>query len=258
MKTFPFVISLPHCAGRVPPEIRERMALSDREIEDAVDHGTYEIFSGLPAKELLAARYSRLFCDLNRSPRNHGNKGVVPETDYKGRPGFLPGMYPDGDAIENWVGRFFRPWHERLEKVVFRPGVSGLFDCHSLNGIGPVAAPDAGRKRKDVIISNNGQKNGKADPTLGVPTCPVNILEIVESAFSLAGFTTAINDPYTGGFITVHYGRKLVQQGGFALQIEMNQDLYIDPETDRCDPEKISVVAGSVRKALEEIARKLA
>lgn len=263
MKKYPFIISLPHCAGRVPAEIRQRMGLSDKEIEDAVDHGTYEIFSGdiFPGprvQAVLAARYSRLFCDLNRSSRNRGHKGVVPETDYKGRRVFRPGMYPDDATIEDWVGRYFRPWHERLEKAVFSPAVIGLFDCHSLNGIGPAAAPDAGRKRKDVIISNNGAKSGEADPESGDPTCPVHIVKIVEAAFSGAGFTTAVNDPYTGGFITVHYGRRLLRRGGFALQIEMNQDLYVDPETDRCDPEKTAAVAGSVQTVFGEIARRIA
>jgi len=263
MKKYPFVISLPHCAGRVPPDIRTRMALTDEQIADAVDHGTYEIFSGdilsgPPVQAVLAARYSRLFCDLNRSPRNRGHKGVVPETDYKGRRIFRPGMYPDEATIEDWVGRYFRPWHERLEKAVFSPGVMGLFDCHSLNGIGPVAAPDAGCKRKDVIISNNGAKSGEADPEAGDPTCPADVVAIVEAAFLRAGFTTAVNDPYTGGFITVHYGRRLLRSGAFALQIEMNQDLYLDPDTDRCDAEKTAFVAGRVRAAFEEIARRLA
>ena len=263
MKTCPFVISLPHCAGRVPVGIRQRMAISDKEIEDAVDHGTYEIFSGEifsgpRVQEVLAARYSRLFCDLNRSPRNRGYKGVVPETDYKGRHIFHPGMYPDDATIENWIMHYFRPWHERLEKAVFSPGVMGLFDCHSLNGIGPVAAPDAGRKRKDVIISNNGGKSGQSDPESGDPTCPVHVVEIVEAAFLRAGFSTAVNDPYTGGFITVHYGRRLVRQGAFALQIEMNQDLYLDPATERCDFQKTAFVAGRAQAAFEEIARRLA
>jgi len=263
MKKYPFVISLPHCAGRVPAEIRPRMALSDNEIEDAVDHGTHEIFSGdiypgPPVQEILAARYSRLFCDLNRSPRNRGHKGVVPETDYKGRRIFHPGMFPSKATIEDWVARYSRPWHERLEKAVLRPGVIGLFDCHSLNGVGPVAAPDAGRKRKDVIISNNGVKSGEADPEAGDPTCPVDVVMIVEAAFSGAGFTTAINDPYTGGFITVHYGRRLIRRGAFALQIEMNQGLYFDPVSNRCDPGKTAYVAGRVRSAFREIARRLA
>ena len=258
MKKYPFVISLPHCAGHVPPEIRPRMALTDEQIDDAVDQGTHEIFAALPADDVIAARYSRLFCDLNRSPENRRGKGVVPETDYKGRRVFLPEMVPDNATVDAWVARFYRPYHERLEKAVSGSGAKALFDCHSLNGVGPAAAPDAGRKRKDVIISNNGQEDGKAEPALGEPTCSPDILDIVESAFSRAGFTTAVNNPYTGGFITVHYGKKLVRQGGFALQIEMNQDLYVDPETDRCDPEKTKTAAEMVESALEEIVRRVA
>ena len=89
--TYPLVISIPHCASLVPAEIRADMALSDEEIRDSKDFGSAEIFRSLPAEKVLKAGYSRLVADLNRDSANRGAKGVVAETDYRGRQIYMPG-----------------------------------------------------------------------------------------------------------------------------------------------------------------------
>ncbi len=253
--TYPFIISLPHCAGQVPREIAPLLNLSREEILDSVDHGTLEIFSKLPASEVMVAKWNRIFCDLNRNPDSRGSKGVIARTDYDGREIFKPGMYPDERTIKRYLDLYYHPYHEKLANALRDTTIKGLFDCHSLNGTAHVDAPDAGQTRKDVVISNNADENGKRNPALGDPTCPVRILELVKNAFYRAGFSVAINQPYTGGFITVHYGRKLVERGGFALQIEMNQDLYADPRYSLPDSEKVKNIAGKVREVFDEVAR---
>ena len=255
--TYPFVLSVPHCAESIPEEIKPRLALSPAQIMDAVDHGTAEIFSGLPAATVISAQFSRLVCDLNRNPDNTGPKGIVAKTDYHGREIFKPGMYPDEQTIRQWVQTCFRPYHEALAKAIRQEGIIGLFDCHSLNGTGPSDAPDAGRQRRDVIISNNGDPSGDTGSDLGEITCPPSVVKIVQSAFEHAGFSTAVNNPYKGGFITVNYGLQLVQRGKFGLQIEMNQDLYLDDQTGLCDPVKIEQTAERVQSVFEVLSRKL-
>lgn len=251
---YPFVISIPHCSSRVPPEIRARMALSDEEILDAEDFGTAEIFESLPAKRIITAQWSRLVADLNRAPENTGSKGIVAETDYRGRQVYLPGDFPDPEEIEERIKKYYLPYHEKLAAALQEPGIKGLFDCHSLNGTGPQDAPDAGKKRKDIILGNNGAKNGKADPGLGEPTCPAEIMTLVRSALEDQGFSVAVNDPYRGGYITVHYGRLITARGGFAVQIEMNQDLYINQGAHAPDPERIKEVRKKIFSVFEKLA----
>lgn len=254
---YPLVISIPHGSSRVPADIRAAMALGDDEIRDSVDFGSVEIFSPLPAKTVLPADWSRLVVDLNRPPDNRGPKGVVAETDYKGRRIYPPGGHPDEDAVNRRIRNYYAPWHEKLARALKDPGVRALFDCHSLNGTGPQDAPDAGKKRKDVIISNNGAKDGGPDPELGAPSCPAQIMDLVGSVLEKAGFSVAMNDPYKGGYITVHYGRQLAKQGGFAMQVEMNQDLYMDPGALFPDPARLKDVTRRIRHAFDEIAGRL-
>jgi N-formylglutamate amidohydrolase len=251
----PFVISIPHCGSRVPQSIRRDMALDAKDILDATDLGSDVLFETLPAHAVLKAEFSRLVVDLNRDPQNRGPKGVVARTDYRGREIYKPGKYPDERAIDERVQSYHAPYHERLAREISDPRIAGLFDCHSLNGTAPVDAPDAGKKRLDIIISNNGNQAGGPDPKLGAPTASAAMVQGVRSALEAAGFSVSVNAPYQGGYITVHYGRALAARGKFAIQIEMNQDLYLDAEGIALDPEKTADVRSRIHSAFEEISR---
>ena len=251
--TYPFLISMPHCGSRVPAEIRSLMALGDDEIYDAKDLGSDVLFETLPARRVIKAEYSRLVVDLNRDPENTGPKGVVAKTDYRGREIYRPGHYPDAAAIKQRVRDYHAPYHEKIQKALADPEIRGLFDCHSLNGTAPVDAPDAGQKRKDIILSNNGNPEGGPDPQLGEPSASREMIQGVKTAFEAAGFSVSINRPYQGGFITVRYGRQLFKQGRFAIQIEMNQDLYLGAISLALDPEKIRIVREKIFSAFESI-----
>ncbi|MFW6082115.1 MAG: N-formylglutamate amidohydrolase, partial [Desulfosalsimonas sp.] len=122
---------------------------------------------------------------------------------------------------------------------------------------GPADAPDAGEKRKDIIISSNAKKDGTPDPELGEPSCPAKTVDLVKSFLEEQGFSVAVNDPYKGGYITVHHGRLLLKRGGFALQIEMNQDLYMPEGALRPDPDQIEDVRRRIFSAFEKISQHL-
>jgi N-formylglutamate amidohydrolase len=220
-----------------------------------VDWGTQEIFGSLDAADIVCAEWSRLVVDLNRDPKRTDAKGVIPGVDYFGRPVYRPDMSPQGTVINERLRHYYWPYHLRLRELLDQGHIKGLLDGHSLNGVGPSEAPDAGRKRKDIVLSNNGDHSGKMTPTLGCTTCPLAVLHLMKQAFLSAGFSVALNDPYTAGFITTYYGRELVETGKFAIQVEINQDLFIEPGTGKILPEKLAAAGLRIRGCLEEIAR---
>ena len=251
----PFVISIPHCSGSVPEEIRTRMALNDREILDAVDIGTGEIFGPLDAGYVMQARWCRLVADLNRSPESRGVKSVVALTDYQGRRVFHAGEEPDETEIENRVKMYHAPYHQSLARAFGKNGVKALFDCHSLEGVAPADAPDAGRKRGDIILSNNGDLKGEPlEKGTGV-TCPPETFLHIRAAFEDQGFSVMLNDPYKGGYITRHYGTQARKTGKICVQIEVNQNLFIDEDKARPDSEKLEQVRQKVTFAMEGVAK---
>jgi N-formylglutamate deformylase len=250
----PFIISIPHCSDRIPDPIRPAIALNHDEIGDSVDWGTREIFGSLDAEDVLWASWSRLVVDLNRAPERRDEKGVIPEIDYSSRTVYRPGMAPAAPEIDERLAAYYWPYHQQLSDVLQKDHIKGLFDVHSLYGMGPSEAPDAGRKRKDIVLSNNGGRQGEETPYLGCTTCGIQALHMMRRVFVNAGFSVALNDPYTAGYITTHYGRGLTQRGRFAVQIEVNQDLFTTPGSITMIPEKLAAAEMRIRQCLYEIA----
>ena len=182
-------------------------------MEESTDVGTAEIFGTLPAAAVLRASWSRLTVDLNRNPAQRDRKGVVALIDYGGRNIFRPDSIPDQEEVERRIQAYYWPYHHRLLEAVEAPAVRVLFDCHSLYGVGPEEAPDRGQRRKDITLSNNGDPEGCPLPSLGRITCATDTLMVMKGAFEESGFSVSINRPYSGGYITTHYGQTLAEQG---------------------------------------------
>jgi N-formylglutamate amidohydrolase len=153
---------------------------------------------------------------------------------------------------------YYFPFHRQLTEQLNRTDVKGVLDCHSMNPVGPREAPDAGMPRKDVVLSNNGNHLGGRDAALGEITCRGPVLQEMKALLENEGFSVSLNRPYSGGFITRHYGPGLMRKGGFAVQIEVNQGLYIDPENRRLLPEETAEASARILKALESVAERLA
>lgn len=252
--SLPFILSIPHCAGSIPESWRSRIALDDLQILEAVDFGAREIFSELPAAGIIISQWSRLLVDLNRNAGNFGEKGVVASSDYFGRPVFKTGQTPTIDQMAWLVNHYYRPYHEQISRAIESETFVGLIDCHSLNGIGPADAPDAGKKRKDVILSNYGDEHGRqvADQPI---TCPAKVLIAASEALQEQGFTISINAPYRGGYIVQHYGRRLQRSGRWAIQIELNQNLFMAPGDPSPDATALSQVKEGIETALSNLAK---
>jgi len=250
----PFVISVPHCSGRIPEGIRADFVLSNDKIADSIDLGAREIFATLDAEDILCSQWSRLVVDLNRDPVRRDHKGVIARIDYFGRSIYHENGAPDEKEISDRLRKYYRPYHNRLREALARPYIKGLIDCHSLCGIGPSEAPDAGKKRKDILLSNNGDHRGKMIPALGKTTCPSGSLSLMKQVFLRAGFSVSINDPYTAGFISTHYAEAFADREKFAVQIEINQDLFTGVGTGKISSGRLADVRSKVRGCLEEIA----
>ena len=253
----PFIFSIPHCGIRVHKYLRSRMALDEREIQEAVDFGTDEIFGHMPVLAVIQAQWSRLVADLNRDPLQRHEKGVVALVDYYGRRVFKPDCEPTAEQIEQQVQRYHHPYHELLRQALNRSGYLALFDCHSLNGTGPPDAPDAGQKRKDITLSNNGDLRGQPRSGMGPVTCPPDLLQIMAGIFEQQRFSVSINHPYKGGYIVKHYAPPLLKSDRFAVQIEMNQDLYMEAGSLEPDVGRISEVTGRLTGAFRALANRL-
>ncbi|MCP4666940.1 MAG: N-formylglutamate amidohydrolase, partial [Deltaproteobacteria bacterium] len=204
---------------------------------------------------IVRASWSRLVTDLNRSSLDRGPKGVIAEVDYHGRTVYRKGLVPDKKEVAYRLKEYYFPFHDRLKEALAHSAIKGLFDCHSLCGIGPSEAPDRGMQRKDIVLGNNGDGRGKVNPALGNTTCSEEVLWFMKEAFQRAGFSVSMNYPYSGGFIITHYARECAAKGKFFVQIEMNQDLFVETDSTQPREKKLGDVRDRVSRSLEEIAK---
>jgi len=255
--TLPFLVSLPHASSELPDHVRAQIALNEEEIRESSDLGTLEIFGSLPVRSVLLARWSRLLVDLNRSPTQRDRKGVIAQIDYQGRRVYRDGLFPDETELERRLSLYYWPYHHRLAQAVRNPETAVLFDCHSLVGIGPPEAPDPGKKRCDIVLGNNGDLQGKGTSQRGRITCGREKLGLIREVFEKVGFSVSLNDPYAGGFIISHYGGLFAHLGKLAVQIEINQDLYMEEGQNRIHAKRTAEVGLKVKQAFQSIGEML-
>ena len=84
---------------------------------------------------------------------------------------------------------------------------------------------------------------------------PISVKAAIGRLTMAPGDAVILNDPYAGGYIVTHYGRKYAATGLMAVQLEINQDLYMDGKdlvTDR-----VELVRERINGSFEAIARNI-
>jgi len=247
-QTMPVVFASPHSGASYPPAFLAAARLDLATLRRSEDCAVDELFAAAPAlgAPLLAAVFPRSYVDPNRdaaeldpkmfedalppgantaSPRVAAGLGVVPRVVATGEE-IYAGRLRYADAAER-IERFWRPYHAALaaeiEATRRRFGFCVLIDCHSMPSAGGPLECGMAWDWVDVVL---GDCRGTA--------CAPALTDRVESVLRRLCYTVARNNPYSGGFVTQHYGRPVA--GVHALQIELNRGLYLDEASLRRGP----------------------
>jgi N-formylglutamate amidohydrolase len=105
------------------------------------------------------------------------------------------------------------------------------------------------------------RRSHRVDAVLGDchgTSCSEAAIAAAEDLLGDLGYSVTRNTPYSGGFVTRHYGRP--SEGVHALQIELNRALYMDekrikrsPAMDRVATQMTQLVECLGRIPLEEL-----
>ena len=236
-QTLPLVLNSPHSGACYPEAFLDASRLNNQRIRRSEDTFVDELFldathHGLP---LLAARFPRVYLDVNREPyeldpkmfkgklppyanvrsvRVAGGLGTIARVVSASEEIYREPLQVD-DALKR-IETLYKPYHSTLRRLLAQThvkfGAALLVDCHSMpsnvRGFeGPILP--------DVII---GDRFGKS--------CDDELVGHIVDYLTNTGLTVTRNKPYAGGFITEHYGRP--QRGLHAVQIEINRALYMD------------------------------
>lgn len=245
----PLVVSVPHTGVLMPDEMAARLANDAMRALPMTDwhlHRLYDFVPGLGA-DLLCARYSRFVVDLNRAPEprvlypGRFETGLVALETFKGEP--IWAQPPGDEEVAQRRERYHRPYHDKLAALVRdkleRFGQVWLIDAHSI-----ASHPTRMHQRldRDIYLGN---RDGLS--------CEDAWFEFMVKEFESCGMSVSRNYPYKGGYITDFYGGNPAVQ---AVQIEMNQELYMDQDDPASGPSHPRFSA--TRLALVELFTNLA
>lgn len=248
-QTLPLVFASPHSGRDYPADFvaQSRLDMDGlRKSEDGFVDRIFDFTPGIGAP-LLCALFPRAFVDPNREAYELDPEmfsDVLPahanttSSRVAAGLGTIARVVSSGEEIyrdkltfaeaEARIGRFYRPYHHALEKLVKATraefGHCILVDCHSMPSVGlsTTGRQDASR-RADFVL---GDVYGSA--------CAPAITDRLEETLREQGYLVARNTPYSGGFTTRHYGQP--HTGVHAIQIEISRHLYMDETTFTATP----------------------
>jgi N-formylglutamate amidohydrolase len=235
----PLVLDSPHSGRDYPADFAP--ACGPERYRRAEDMDVDVLFGDAVAvgATLLAARFPRIYCDVNRAMDDlepgsiRGEIGMPLRPTAKAKLGkgvIWQAVPPDGAplyaepldamAVRGRLSDYWSPYHASLAALLddthARCGRVFHLDCHSMQAVSNAMHEEgAGKPRPDIVLSD---RDGA--------TCSAPFLAIVRRLLEAEDFDVAVNDPYKGAEIVRRYGRP--EAGRHSLQIELNRRLYMD------------------------------
>lgn len=264
IQTLPVVVASPHSGRDYPPDFVAASRLDRLSLRRSEDSFVDELFAFAPeiGAPLLCANFPRAYVDANRepfeldprmfsdplpayantrSPRVAAGLGTIARVVASGAD-----IYRDKLRLAEAMHRirtYYWPYHNALRQLIDdtreRFGGCILLDGHSMPSVGGPMDRDPGLCRVDFVL---GDCHGTS--------CSPRVLRAAESTLRDLGYHVTRNAPYSGGFVTRHYGRP--EQGVHALQIEVNRALYMDEQALRRGP-GLTRLAQELRQMVESL-----
>jgi len=236
----PYLFNSPH-SGRIYPQFFKQMScLDDFSLRLSEDRFVDLMFSPLvdEGATFMAAHFPRAYLDVNREAFEldatmftEPLPAFVPPPSLRVKAGFgsIARIVSAGKAIYDHklpvkealdrIRYLYKPYHNCLNRELQNlrtiHGLAILIDCHSMPGKG---GTHPSQISPDIIL---GDAHGRA--------CAPVLMDRAEKLLCDLGYRVVRNHPYAGGYITCHYGKPF--ENIHALQIEINRDLYLDPQS---------------------------
>ena len=239
-QTAPIVFSSPHSGRDYPAEFVAASCLDPVKLRRSEDSFVDELFRAAPGHgaPLLKALFPRAYVDPNReafeldpamfadhlpsyvntaSPRVAAGLGTIARVVTNGEEIYDAKLH-FAEAAER-IDKLYKPYHLALSALIAETksqfGHCIVIDCHSMPSVGGPMDRDAGRRRVDIVLGDAHER-----------ACAPRLPAFVADQLGAMGYIVTRNTPYSGGYITRHYGRP--GDGVHALQMEINRALYMD------------------------------
>lgn len=260
MKNSNIVVLATHGGYYIPPSLKPSLADDFREsrlLKNFSDFATQFILpQNIPFFQKITAPFSRALGDPNRSPEAHdfwrdydfgGNKIWKKSLTSQEKKKIFDAYY---NAYHNAIMQVLSEVENREETVL-------VFDIHDTGNLllGKNRASDQKRKQ-EVPLINLGDKYGTSCSPKVLQDCAY----LLEKIF---GEKPTLNEPYSGGYVTTHYGKNHNEKTDQkfkrnVLQIEFNRSLYMDEKNQEVDFEKAENIKSKLEKVMDLLGEKYA
>lgn len=213
----PVIIDFPH-SGTTVPEMVQRQLTPEVKLTN-VDWFLPDLYDFLMQNGLttLENNIHRYVADPNRDKELTDLDGDYRHEVVYSHSTFGRQLYPENLTPEQIQGRiveFYQPYHAQLQKLIDEKlqkfDKIYLFDLHSFAEY----PSDTDAKVADIVLGN------KSDTTSNK-----KLREVLTEQFQQKGHTVSDNYPFSGGYITQHYGQNPRVE---AMQIELSYHMYIE------------------------------
>jgi formiminoglutamase len=152
--------------------------------------------------------------------------------------------------------RYYFPYHSTIASLLKQRNIKLALDCHTMLEYAPSINSNPGQARPLVCLSNGGDEKGRPVTKSSAVTCHPEWIQALAESFAAvfaAGGEVAMNNPFTGGYISrYHYRMSDVPW----IQIEINRRLYLsepyfDVEKLLVDKARISELREMVFSAID-------
>lgn len=235
----PVIVEIPHAGLMLDGPALATLAAPARSIARDADLWVDELYADAPSRgaTVLVSHVSRYVVDLNRSERDvdaESAEGAPPNA--RATRGLIWRLTSDGQRVldapiprrelERRLETYYRPYHATLASLIERKrarfGYSIVIAAHSMPSVGrgahPLERAEANAVRADVVPGTRGRTSASA-----------RFIDAVDAHVRSAGLSVAHDDPYQGGFTTLHYGRPAASS--HVVQVELARRLYMDEAT---------------------------
>lgn len=248
-KSSDYILSIPHGGIFIPVEFINKLNIRRTLItgSDLFTDKVYDTGKGI----VIISRLNRFFVNMSRF--REGSKDKELHRRLQVDP--LHELSPIDEEIlkEDYSPEerekalaFYDKYHELIEKAIKEMkkehGYALMFDCHSMDPIGPRNAPDEGKERPDFTAGSFDDRSASME-LISV------FYETLKSEAGKLGFTAKKNDPYKGGFITQNYGKP--SENIHVLQLEINKSTYMQSNGIKQDVKRMQQVNSIIRYVFE-------
>lgn len=223
------ILNIPHDSTFIPSEVRDKIVLNDEalgvELLRMTDHHTSQLFEhcSLP-HNTVRAMVSRLVVDTERflqddqEPMSQVGMGAIYTRTSDGRQ-----LRHDASAAErtHLLTSYYVPHHAKLAGLVSNAlrvyGRALILDGYSFASKPLAHEASRAQNRPDICIGTDEFHT------------PPRVKEALVESFQDAGFSVALNDPFSGCIVPAEFYCREVKV--HSVMVEVNRRLYMNEES---------------------------